>query len=153
MTDTRNMQTTGRFDASYVNPVERQSSGWVGLMVFAGALFLMLGAFHAIMGLVAVFDPGYYLVTGGGLAVTLDYTVWGWVHLVFGALAFATGIGVLSGRTWARVVGICVAVLSAAVNLAFLAAYPLWSVIVIALDVLTVYALATHGREMRNPYR
>ncbi|WP_229783296.1 DUF7144 family membrane protein [Pilimelia anulata] len=123
------------------------------MIVFAGALFVMLGAFHVIMGLVAILDPGYYLVTGGGLAISIDYTAWGWIHLAFGALALATGVGVLSGRTWARVVGICVAVLSAAANLAFFAAYPLWAAIVIAIDVLTVYALAAHGREMQGSDR
>jgi hypothetical protein len=61
-----------------------------------------------------------------------------------------TGFGVLAGLLWARVIGIALAVLSAIVNLAFLAAYPVWGVILIALDIVVSYALAMHGREMKS---
>lgn len=56
----------------------------------------------------------------------------------------------LAGLLWARVIGIALAVLSAIVNLAFLAAYPVWGVILIALDIVVIYALAMHGREMKS---
>ena len=80
----------------------------------------------------------------------MDYTVWGWVHLVVGGVAVLAGIGVLSGRTWARVVGIIMAALAAIVNVAFIAAYPIGSMVLIAADVLIIYALAAHGREIRE---
>jgi hypothetical protein len=51
---------------------------------------------------------------------------------------------------WARVAGIAVAMVSALVNLAFLSAYPVWSLTVIALDVLVVYAIAVHGEELQE---
>ena len=60
------------------------------------------------------------------------------------------GFGVLVGQTWARVIGIALAVISAIINLAFLAAYPVWGVILIALDVVIIYALAMHGREVQE---
>jgi hypothetical protein len=107
----------------------------------------MVGSFQAISGLVALFNDDYYLVGSNGLVVSVDYTAWGWVHLVLGVVAFLTGIGMMIGQSWARVTGIILAVLSAIVNLAFLAAYPVWSVLVIALDVIVIYALAVHGRE------
>ena len=116
--------------------------GWV---VYAGVMMLMLGAFEAMTGFVALLRPSYFLVTRGGLVVTADYTAWGWVHLALGAIALAAGVGVLGGQTWARVVGIVLAVLGATVNLAFLAAYPVWTTIMIAVYVLIVYALAVHG--------
>ena len=150
MADTRNIHTTGPVASGYAESAPQRSTAWAGTVVFAGVMLLMLGAFHAIMGFVAIFDPGYYLVTRNGLIVTVDYTTWGWVHLVFGVVAALGGIGVISGQTWARVVGIIIAVLSALVNVVFIAAYPLWSTIVIAVDVLVVYALAVHGKEVRD---
>lgn len=150
MADTRNIDTTGPTASGHARPATKRSTGWAGMVVFAGVLLVMLGAFHAVMGFVAIFDPGYYLVTNNGLIVTVDYTTWGWVHLIFGAVAAAGGIGVIAGQTWARVVGIVIAVMSALANVAFIAAYPLWSTIVIALDVLVVYALAVHGKEVRD---
>ena len=150
MTDTRNIDTTGPTTPEDAQPAPRRPTAWAGMVVFAGVMLLMLGAFHAVMGFVAIFDPGYYLVTRNGLIVTVDYRTWGWVHLIFGAVAVLGGIGVMSGQTWARVVGIILAVLSAIVNVAFIAAYPLWSTIVIAVDVLVVYALAVHGKEVRD---
>jgi hypothetical protein len=121
---------------------ETVEDGWV---VFAGVMMLMLGAFEAMTGFVALLRPAYFLVTRGGLVVTADYTAWGWVHLALGAVALAAGVGVLGGQMWARVVGIVLAVLGATVNLAFLAAYPVWTTIMIAVYVLIIYALAVHG--------
>jgi hypothetical protein len=125
-----------------------QATGWVGYVVFAGVMLMMLGAFQAIEGLVAIFRDEYYVVTRSGLLLTMDFTTWGWVHLILGLIAVGTGIGVLLGQMWARVTGIVIAVLSALANLAFLPAYPIWATIIIALDVLAIYALAVHGREV-----
>jgi len=127
-----------------------EPTGWVGWVIFAGVVMITLGAFHIIDGLVALFERSYYLVTSSHLVVHVNYAAWGWVHLAIGAVFVLTGFGVLAGMTWARVVGIALAVLSAIVNLAFLAAYPVWGVILIALDIVVIYALAMHGREMRE---
>jgi hypothetical protein len=135
-------------DPPYV-PSRPQATGWVGFVVFAGVMLMMLGSFQAIEGLVALFRDDYYLVTRNGLLLTMDLSAWGWTHLAIGLIAVGTGIGVLLGQTWARVTGIVIAVLSALANLAFLPAYPIWCTIVIALDVLVIYALAVHGREVR----
>ena len=71
----------------------------------------------------------------------------GRVGLIVAAFAFVAGIGVMLGQTWARVVGIVFAGVSALVNLTFVAAYPVGCALVIALDVIVIYALAVHGRE------
>ena|SRR5215468_790338 len=128
-------------------PYTAQRSGWVGWIFFAGIILIMLGSFHAISGLVALFNDKYYAVGKNGLVISVDYTAWGWVHLVLGVVAFCTGIGMMLGQMWARVTGIILALLSAIVNLAFAAAYPVWSILIIALDVIVIYALAVHGRE------
>jgi hypothetical protein len=126
-----------------------QATGWVGYVVFAGVMLIMLGGFQAIEGLVAIFRDEYFLVTRSGLLLTMDFTAWGWTHLILGLIAVGTGIGVLLGQTWARVTGIIIAVVSALANIAFLPAYPIWATIVIALDVLAIYALSVHGREVQ----
>jgi hypothetical protein len=125
------------------------ATGWVGWVVFAGVIMMMAGGFHALMGLVALFQDDYYVTTSSGLALTFDYTQWGWTHLVLGAVVFAAGLGLFLGQTWARVVGVVLAVVSALANMLFIGAYPLWSITVITLDVLVIYALVVHGRELR----
>jgi hypothetical protein len=140
--------TTGTRRTTRPAPVP-EPTGWVGWLAFAAIMLLMVGTFQIINGLVAIFDPGYYVVTDSGLALTVDYTVWGWVHLALGALAVGCGLGVLAGQTWARVVGMVFAGVSLLANLGFMAAYPIWSITVVALDVVVIYALAVHGREMQ----
>ncbi|NUT49170.1 MAG: hypothetical protein HOV94_17945 [Saccharothrix sp.] len=125
-------------------------TGWAGWVAFAGIMMVLLGAFQAIEGLVALFNDDFYVVGQDGLVVNLDFTAWGWIHLVIGVLAIVIGIGLMTGNTAARVGGIVIAGLSAIVNLAFIAAYPVWSTIVIAIDVVVIYAIAVHGREMRS---
>ena len=136
-------------NSTYTPSRRPQATGWVGYVVFAGVMLIMLGGFQVIEGLVAIFRDDYYLVTRSGLLLTMDFTAWGWTHLILGAVAVIAGIGVLLGQTWARVTGIIIAVLSALSNIAFLPAYPVWATIIIALDVLAIYALAVHGREVQ----
>ena len=126
---------------------DAQATGWVGWVTFGGLMMVLVGFFGAIDGLTALFRDQYFVVAKSGLLVTASYTTWGWVHLVLGLLVVSVGCGVLVGQTWARFVGIFLVVVHALVNLAFLAAFPAWSVIAIALDVLVIYALAVHGRE------
>jgi hypothetical protein len=132
---------------AYGGPNRPRQTGWVGVVLFGGIMLIMVGGFQCMQGLVAIFRDEYYLVSPNGLVVEVDYTTWGWTHLLIGLVAIATGIGVMAGQTWARVLGIVIAVVSALVNIAFLSAYPIWSTIIIAMDVLVIYALAVHGRE------
>jgi hypothetical protein len=130
--------------------LDRAPSGWAGWAVFAGIVMITMGAYQAIVGLVALFDDGYYVVRPSGLVVNVDYTAWGWTHLIIGLLAFFAGFGVLSGKTWARAVGITLAGVGAIVNFAFIAAFPVWGIILITMDIVIIYALAAHGRELQR---
>jgi hypothetical protein len=127
-------------------------TGWVGWVAFAGVMMTILGTFHVIEGLVAIFKDEYFLVGKSGLVVNVDYTVWGWVHLLAGIVIIAAGVAVFSGKVWARTVGVLLAVLSAVVNIAFLSAYPIWSTILITIDILVIWALTVHGGELREDY-
>jgi hypothetical protein len=131
-------------------PTEQEPTLWVGWIVFGSMMMLMLGAFHMFQGFVALFQDEYYLVGKNGLTVSVDYTAWGWAHLILGAVVLATGVAVLYGQTWARVTGVAIAMASALVNIAFLAAYPIWSMMMITLDVLVIWALTVHGGEMKS---
>jgi hypothetical protein len=125
-------------------------TGWAGWAAFAGVMMFLVGSFHIIQGLVAVFRDEVFIVGSEGLVVSVDYTAWGWTHIVGGAVLVAAGAFVFTGKVWARTVGVIVAMMSAIVNIAFLAAYPLWSAIMIAVDVLVIWALTVHGGELRE---
>jgi hypothetical protein len=126
-----------------------QVTGWIGWIGFAAVIMMMMGTFHAIQGLIALFQDEYYLVSDTGLIVQVDYTAWGWIHLGLGVLVVGAGFALLAGQMWARVVAVALAFISALVNIAFLAAYPLWSLSMIALDVLVIWAVTVHGDEMK----
>ncbi len=125
-------------------------TAWTGWVVFAAFMMVMVGSFQAIEGLVALFDDGFYRVTESGLVVSLDYTAWGWTHLLLGALLIVSGLGVLAGNIVARTVAVVLAGISALVNLVFIEAYPIWAILIITVDVLVIYALIVHGRELRD---
>jgi hypothetical protein len=125
----------------------REVSGWaVGGAIFAATMMMMAGIFQALNGLVAIFKDQFYLATRNYL-YKVDVTTWGWVHLVLGVVVLLAGFSVLSGRLWARLVGITLAVLSAIANFMFIPYYPLWSLLIIALDVLAIWGLATYTRQ------
>jgi uncharacterized membrane protein len=132
------------------NVTPTEMSGWVGWVAFAGIMMVLLGAFHIIDGLIALFQDEYFLVTRSGLAVDVDFTTWGWVHMIGGIIIVAAGIAVFAGQVWARVIGVLLAMLSAVVNLGFLSAYPIWSSIMILIDILVIWALTVHGGEVRE---
>ena len=128
-------------------------SGWTGWVVFASIMMILLGLFQSVQGLVGIFDSGFYHVTEGGLVVSVDYTAWGWAHLLLGVLIIICDLGVLAGNLAARMVAVVLAGLSELLNLVFIEAYPIWSVIAITLDVLVIYAVTVHGRELRSSDR
>jgi hypothetical protein len=135
---------TERTEDSY--PEQVQVSGWaLGLAIFASTIMIMVGIFQAIAGLAALLEDTFYVV-GREYAYEVDVTVWGWIHLGLGVLLFFAGWAVLSGQTWARVVGITLAVLSAVANFLFIPYYPIWSLVIIALNVAVIWGLSVYGR-------
>ncbi|WP_422656601.1 DUF7144 family membrane protein [Nocardioides sp.] len=150
MSDTA--QTAGNTGSgqSYQGVQPTPVTGWAGWIAFAAAMMLLLGVFHLIAGLVALFKDDYYVVGSSGLVLSVDYTAWGWIHLLGGGVMCAAGLGLLVGQMWARVVAVLLAMLSAIANLVFLAANPIWSTIMITLAVLVIWAVTVHGSEMKN---
>jgi hypothetical protein len=148
MTDHAASRATSR--SSRADSGSRATSGWaVGLIVFAAIMLMMAGTFQFLAGLVALFENEFY-VTTRNYVFQLDATTWGWIHLLLGIVLGIAGWGLLSGRTWGRVVAITVAALSALANFLFLPYYPFWALTIIALDVLVIWAVAAHGRDVQK---
>src|SRR5688572_1861125 len=89
------------------------ASGWaVGFAWFAASMLMLIGAFQFFEGLAAVIENEFFVV-GANYVYEFDVTAWGWIHMIVGAIVLLAGWAVFSGQTWARVVGITVAIVSA----------------------------------------
>jgi hypothetical protein len=122
-------------------------AGWVvGLSLFAGVMMIVTGVFNAIEGVVALFRNEVYLATPRYL-FAFDLTTWGWIQLILGLIVLAAGFGVVTGQLWGRVVGITIALLSMLANFAFIPYYPVWSLLIIALNVFVIWALCVYNRD------
>ena len=124
-------------------------TGWVGWIMFAGTMMMFLGGFHMFQGIVALFRHTEIAFPTSGLTIQVSFTQWGWLHLIAGALVFVAGLGLFTGRMWARVLGVILVSISAVVNFAWAAIYPFWSITLLAIDFFVLYALIAHGAEMK----
>jgi hypothetical protein len=124
-------------DASYTPT----SQGWAGWVVFAATMLVLIGCLHIIQGLVAMFDEGVMVTARKEDLVLMDIDVWGGLMLVWGFLLAGTGVALAYGSGWARWFSIFLAFVGVILQIGFLSAYPIWSTIVIALDIFVIYAL------------
>jgi hypothetical protein len=127
-------------DAKPVSPLAH------GMAVFAGVIMIIAGVFQAIEGLAGILNDEY-LVVLPNYFLAFDITLWGWLHLLIGLALLAIGVSVLRGATWARVAGMVLAGISALLNFIWLPYSPWWSLLVIAIDILVIWALANYHRE------
>ncbi len=113
-------------------------SGWV---VFAGVIMLVLGFMDAMWGLAAVINNEVVTVGGRGGVVVWDISAWGWAHLILGTLVALTGLGLLAGQGWARWFGVFFVSLNVLVQFGTFGLFPLWSIMIIAIDIVILYQL------------
>lgn len=118
-------------------------SDWIA---FAALMLLIAGVLNIVEGIVTLLYRERTAVIADRLYL-VDVVGWGILVLVFGALLVAAGVGVLSGRTWARVVAIVLVALHAFVQVGWLAAYPVWSLLMLGLDVVVLYGLTARWHE------
>jgi hypothetical protein len=111
-------------------------SGW---RAFSGVAFYLVGAFNVIGGLGALFRDEVFVA--GNEVLIADVDAWGWFLLILGLVQLAVGVGIFRGRSWGRVLGVVLASLSAIMHVAFLVAFPAFSLITITLAVLVIYGL------------
>jgi hypothetical protein len=132
---------------SEVRKFDEAPSRWAGFIVFAAAMMIIGGALNAMSGLVALYNDEW-VVFGNRANLYLDLTTWGLIHLAVGVAVIIAGLGLFSGHVLARAVAVFVAGVSIVANFLSMPAYPVWSLTVIAVDVLVIYALTAHGRDL-----
>jgi hypothetical protein len=149
------METTGMHGATSPETptvtagggVPRTTSTWAtGLSLFAATMMIVIGFCQALAGIAAIIQDEVYLTTPN-YVYNIDLTGWGWVHVALAVVLVITGIGVIYGYLWARIGGILVAGLAIIGNFMFIPYYPLWSLVLIALDVTVIWALASRRYE------
>jgi hypothetical protein len=127
-------------------PSARPAGSVVGMSAFAVVMMVMIGIFHVVEGLAALFTNEVYLV-GAQYVFSFDLSAWGWVHLLLGILVIAAGFGVRTGQLWARSVGIGLVAISMIGNFLFLPYYPAWSLLIIVLDFFVIWSLCVYNED------
>jgi hypothetical protein len=115
-----------------------------GLSVFAAVMLMSVGALQFLQGLAAIINDEQFVIARG-YAFKIDVSAWGWIHMLLGIIVAVVGYFILTGAPWARGAGIAIAALSLLANFLFIPYYPLWSLVLIALDVAVMWALAVYS--------
>ena len=137
-------QPVGYGEPRYVEPAP--SGGAAAGTVLAGVLMMLGGAWDFLTGLAVVLKHGFFAPVSNTYAYHWDIQSWGWTQLAIGAVVFAAGVCVLLRMTWARVVGVILATLSAIAAFLFIPYYPVWGIILVAVNVFIIWALVSVGR-------
>jgi hypothetical protein len=124
----------------------------VGFILFAAVMLMVIGIFHIFWGLAAIIEDEFFVVSGDYL-YKVDATTWGWIHLIGGIVVVLAGMALFRGSPWAQAVAVFIAALSAIANFMTIEYYPFWSVLIIALDVLVIWAIAVHGKGFHQMMR
>jgi hypothetical protein len=125
----------------------KEVTGWAGWVAFAAFMMILGGLFQSIIGLTAIVRDSFYVVSPNYL-LNIDISTWGWIHFLWSLLVILAGFAILSGKVWGRIVGVIIAGLTAVVNMYYIPYYPIWSLLVIVVSFLVVYALVVHGDEL-----
>ncbi|MFC4065131.1 DUF7144 family membrane protein [Actinoplanes subglobosus] len=119
---------------------EERSRAWAGWIAFAAVIMVVNSLINILQGMVALLDDERVVATPDAF-VLVDLTSWGWALVGFGIVMLTVGGFLLAGRNWARIVAVVVIGLHAVVQVVSLGAYPVWSLLMIALDTVVLFAL------------
>ena len=122
-------------------------SGWV---VFAAVMLIFNGAMSILEGITAILKDDVIVVTRN-YAYSFDLTTWGWLHLALGIVLVLAGLALFNGSLWARVIAVAGAGVSMVLQFLWLPHYPLWALVVIALDIFVIWAVCTMNRPRVSP--
>jgi hypothetical protein len=132
---------TARERARTADPYEPdKGSGWVA---FAGVMLMIVGSINFIGGIAAVDDSSFYV--GETRLIFDDLNTWGWFLIATGTVQVLAAMGIWARNTFASILGITFASLNMVVQLLIISAFPLWSLAIIAIDVLIIYGLLAYG--------
>jgi hypothetical protein len=121
-------------------PTSGERTWATGLTIFAATIMVISGIVQVLQGIVALANSEFYVV-GRKYTFQFDVTAWGWIHLLVGILVAVVGVCLFLGQTWARWTGLVVVGLSMLANFAWVPYYPVWGIIVLALDGAVIWAL------------
>ena len=115
---------------------------------FAAVLLLITALMDVLQGLAAINDPDFF-AAGADYAFDFDVTAWGWVHVILGIISVAVAIGIMTRQSWAQVLGMVIAGLAMLTNFAWLPHYPLWAIVIIAINAFVIWALSVQLKNYR----
>ena len=128
--------------------MNNQTSSWaVGWTAFAAIMMLVTGIWWLIAGLVAIFEDSFFVVTQDYI-FKFDASTWGWIHLVLGIAVIFAAYGLFIAATWARIVGVIMAVLAMLLAFAWIPYYPVWGILFVVASVSVIWALTVHGDDV-----
>ncbi|MEU0433579.1 hypothetical protein ABZ153_18460 [Streptomyces sp. NPDC006290] len=134
-----------------MGPPPSGNSDWTaGGVTFAGVLLLVNGSLNILQGISAIAKDDVYARVHD-YVYRINLTGWGWILLILGAIAVVAGWGILKEAGWARITGIALASLSMLFQFMFLPYAPIWSVVLLAIDVFIIWALASYRPDARQP--
>lgn len=113
-----------------------------GTSIGAAILLLTVGVLSLLQGIAALADNGLFVV-GTDYIYEFDLNTWGWIHIALGAVLIVSALGLMTGTAWGRGLAIGILALSILANFLWLPYYPWWSTLVIVLDIVVIWAIAT----------
>jgi len=114
-----------------------------GLIVFASVMLVILGFFNLIYGIAAIANSHVFVANAHYVFGNLR--TWGWITLILGVLQLLAAAGVVMGNQLARWFAVAVLGLNAIDQMFFIPAYPFWSLVIIAVDIVALYGLCVYG--------
>jgi hypothetical protein len=126
------------------------ASSWSGWIAFAAVVMFVVGCINMIQGLAALLKHTVYVLPNSGLLVSTSYTTWGWMLIIWGIIMAVTAHGLLSGSGAARWFSVFLVVVNLLGQFVWFPAYPLWSLVVIALNIAVLFALTAHWDEAQT---
>ena len=143
------MSSTGLHTPSPSPRAPTEPTGWTGWVAFAAFVMMLSGTLTGISGFIAVIKHNWSTFNNNGVPYGTTYW-WGWWTLLVGITVFAVGAALLRGSLFARTVAVFVAAASLISQFITLHIAPLWSLTVITIDILVIWAVMVHGKEMKD---
>lgn len=133
--------------ATHIRHTDSTKQAWAeGFTLAGGSLLMIVGVLDLCRGIMAVAKDDVFVNTPNYI-FQFNLTSWGWIHVVLGAIAVIVSLGLFRTATWARAAGVIIAGLVIIANFLSMPYYPLWSIVMIAIAGLIIWALCVVRRD------